>query len=331
MCKYFDRKLNPSCFQGKLRSKHYFEGWYFKLVDKSSSTIYAIIPGVSLDKNGQDHAFIQVINGATSETHYINYKMEDFHFSLKEFWVKIRDNVFGKDGMVLDINNKEISIKGNVQFGEFTPWPVSFLSPGSMGWYAYVPFMECYHGIVSFDHSLQGSLTINGTLHSFDQGRGYIEKDWGRSFPSYYIWIQSNHFKEEGVSIMASLANIPWLGTKFDGYLIGFLWNKKLYRFTTYTGAKIKKLELFSNRVILHEADKRRRIEIDVVIVHEPGELKSPLLGAMNNRIRESLNSIVKVRLIELKGTVENIIYEGESKHTGFEMGGETDKIKQIK
>lgn len=330
MCKYFKRKLNPSYFQGKLRSKHYFEGWYFKIVDQSSNTIYAIIPGVSLDKKEGDHAFIQVINGTTSETHYITYKIEEFSFSMKEFWVKIGDNIFGKDGISISIKHQEINMEGKVQFGEFTPWPVSFLSPGSMGWYAYVPFMECYHGIVSFDHPLQGSLTINGIEHSFDNGRGYIEKDWGRSFPSYYIWIQSNHFKEEGISIMASLANIPWLGTNFHGYLIGFLWNKKLYRFTTYTGATIKKLELFSNRVILHVADKKKRIEIDVMRVHEPGELKSPILGAMNNRIRESLNSVVKVRLIELNGKQEKIIYAGESTHTGFEMGGEIEKIKQV-
>ena len=41
-----------------------------------------------------------------------------------------------------------------------------------------------------------GSLEINGAEISFEGGKGYIEKDWGRSMPSDWIWIQSNHFED---------------------------------------------------------------------------------------------------------------------------------------
>jgi hypothetical protein len=65
-----------------------------------------------------------------------------------------------------------------------------------MGWYSYVPFMECYHGLISIDHKLQGSLQINGQEIDFTEGKGYAEKDWGTSFPEGYVWMQSNHFAE---------------------------------------------------------------------------------------------------------------------------------------
>ena len=43
--------------------------------------------------------------------------------------------------------------------------------------------MECYHGIVSMDHTVNGLIEINNEKIDFSEGRGYIEKDWGRSFP----------------------------------------------------------------------------------------------------------------------------------------------------
>ena len=46
-----------------------------------------------------------------------------------------------------------------------------------MGPFAFVPFMECYHGIVSMDHIIQGELEIDGVNIDFSNGRGYLEKD----------------------------------------------------------------------------------------------------------------------------------------------------------
>ena len=57
------RKLNPEIFQGPGQSSNYFEGWYFKVVNASQNRAFAFIPGIALDKNGQGHAFIQVLDG----------------------------------------------------------------------------------------------------------------------------------------------------------------------------------------------------------------------------------------------------------------------------
>jgi hypothetical protein len=51
-----------------------------------------------------------------------------------------------------------------------------------MGPYAFVPFMECYHGILSMDHKINGQLIIHDEIIDFTGGKGYMEKDWGQSF-----------------------------------------------------------------------------------------------------------------------------------------------------
>ncbi|MCK7487611.1 MAG: tocopherol cyclase family protein [Bacillus subtilis] len=58
---------------------------------------------------------------------------------------------------------------------------------------------------------------------SFEHGRGYLEKDWGTSFPQGYVWLQTNHFTSPGTSLMASVARIPFLGFAFQGFLVNFV------------------------------------------------------------------------------------------------------------
>ena len=49
---------------------------------------------------------------------------------------------------------------------------------------------------------------IDGKTIDFTNGIGYIEKDWGKSFPNSWIWMQTNHFKYHNASLMASLSSI---------------------------------------------------------------------------------------------------------------------------
>ena len=81
-----------------------------------------------------------------------------------------------------------------------------------MGPFAYFPFMECFHGVLSMKHRVSGSIVVNSKELIFNNGIGYIEKDWGRSFPKRYLWLQCNDFSTEETSIMVSIADIPFLG-----------------------------------------------------------------------------------------------------------------------
>ena len=40
------------------------------------------------------------------------------------------------------------------------------------------------------NHTVNGVLMINNEEIDINNGKGYIEKDWGTSFPKKYIWIQ---------------------------------------------------------------------------------------------------------------------------------------------
>jgi tocopherol cyclase len=304
---------DPAMYHGWGKKKKYFEGWYFKIVDPTEEHAIAIIPGISMDKEGNRHSFIQVLDGSGVTSAYHRFEEKDFFPSQTEFKVRIGDNQFQTNGCNINLPN----LKGNLKFENLTPWPASLGAPGVMGWYSFVPFMECYHGVVSLNHNIIGTLEINGKEVDFTGGKGYIEKDWGKSFPSAWIWMQSNHFNNtEDASLFCSVANIPWLGTHFVGFIAGLWLDGQLYKFTTYGGAQIK-TALGDNTVFI--GLKNNRYHLRIAAQKAAGaQLAAPSMGAMTGKVNESMQATIDIELLE-RG---KRIYYGSAKNAGLEVSG---------
>lgn len=309
---------HPDRYHGWGRSSKYFEGWYFKVVDPAEQYAFAIIPGIAIDPQGKPQAFIQRLDGKAGTAAFHEFEAAEFQPASDRFAVQVGENRFTAKEMQLDLPE----LKGTLTFDNLYPWPKMLGAPGIMGWYSFVPFMECYHGLVSVDHVIDGTLEVYGKKIDFSGGRGYIEKDWGRSFPSSWIWMQTNHFGEgRRVSLMASVANIPWLGSHFVGCIVGFLLDDQLYRFATYTGAKMK-INLREHGVDLVFSDRKYRLEIQAEQGHT-GALISPISGMMTGKVNESMQGEVTVKFYE----GERLRYEGTGKNAGLELAGPIEEL----
>jgi tocopherol cyclase len=321
---------NPDMYHGWGKTRSYFEGWYFKIVDNTEGYALAFIPGISLGKSGETHSFIQVLDGKKLRTAYHRFDTDAFQPSESEFSLQLADNQFTTHHIKLNLPD----IQGELRFKSTTPWVKMLGAPGIMGWFSFVPFMECYHGIVSLDHSIEGTLTIEGKTVDFTNGRGYIEKDWGTSFPRGWFWMQSNHFFEknnrntegvenhhDGVSLIASVAHIPFLGSYFIGYIVGFWFKNKLYRFATYTGAKMK-AHLDGNNIQLKFKDNQYLLEIEATKAGT-GNLVAPLQGEMTGKVNESLQAVLHVRFYEK----DKLIFEGKGRNAGLEAAGDIEAL----
>jgi hypothetical protein len=183
--------------------------------------------------------------------------------------------------------------------------------------------MECYHGVLSLDHPIHGYLNIDGQRIDFSGGRGYIEKDWGQSFPAAWVWFQSNHFANPGTSITASVALIPWLGSAFRGFIIGLWRDQNLYRFATYTKATIEKLAITDDHVDWIVEDRKYKLVMSARRA-EGGLLLGPTRLEMGKRVTETLNAEVDIRLLAKEGEV---IFEGLGRHAGLEVHGDIDRL----
>jgi hypothetical protein len=321
------RVWTPALYQGGGVRRRYFEGWYFKCVDGEERRALAAIPGVSYSVDGRrTQSFVQVIREGGS-TRFFDYAADAFSFdTAPPFRIAVGPNTFSEDGMTLDLRDESGEITGTVVFGPWRPWPVTPRAPGIMGWYRYVPRMECYHGVLSMDHELRGRLVVDGDDLSFDGGRGYIEKDWGRSFPSSWVWLQSNHFGRPGVSVTCSVAKIPWFRGSFVGHIAGLLLDGRLHRFATYTGAVLAAVETSPGgaHIVLRDAREELTVEAEGAAI---GALKAPVLGAMEGRADEALGATVHVRLRELRGGRPVVVFEGSGAHAGLEVMNERGEL----
>ena len=237
----------------------------------------------------------------------------------------VGNSTFSRGQIELDLADESTRIAGSLLFPDQTGYRAGIRRPGIMGWYRYVPFMECYHGVVSPDHSTQGTLTINGQGVSFDGGRGYIEKDWGRSMPEAWIWMQTNHFQVPRTSFMMSVARIPWLGSSFTGFLGFFLTGGKRYDFATYTGARLQLEEMPGNQLKIKV--KARDFDLEVTTDKgNSGALKAPVAGTMQRIIHESIDAAVMVKLCDKTGKT---LFEGRGVHAGLETVGNLEILKK--
>jgi hypothetical protein len=318
----------PEAYHGFGKKGPFFEGWYFKLVDAREQHAHAVIPGVFIGEDpAESHCFVQTLDGATGHSTYHRYPYESFKAAPDRFEIEVGPNRFTRDALTLDIRSPEREMRGKLRFSGGEGWPVTPLSPGIMGWYALMPFMECYHGVLSFDHRIDGALTIDGQSVDFSAGRGYIEKDWGQAFPRAWIWMQSNHFAVSGSCITASVAIIPWLGRAFNGFIVGLWHQGKLYRFATYTGARIERQEVTDDHVFLTFADGTQRIEIEATRA-SGGLLHSPERTAMLQRVMESLTATIRVRLTEQRTGA--VLFEDRGRHAGLEVVGDLPPLATV-
>lgn len=287
---------NPELFQGEKRIKtnnNYFEGWYFK--NTNSKKGISFIPGININEQ-EKKAFIQIITNDSS--YFVNYNIEDFKYNSKPFYIKIGNNFFSKSKIHIDIKDKaqNLIVFGDIRYTESQNINTNFLNPNIMGPFSYIPFMECNHAILNMKTTANGFININNDKIKFENSIGYMEKDWGSSFPKSYIWCQGNNFKKSNASFMISIADIPFKNFHFNGVICDLIINNEEFKFTTYNNAKIVEYYVDSNflNIILKKGNYYFNINSEY---NTGAKLFAPVKGKMEKDIFESISTTIRVTL----------------------------------
>lgn len=270
--------------------KEYFCGWYIKC--QGSFRTVAFIPSYHIS-GGVKTCSLQIITDDRSW--YVDYPIAQFH--MDEKGVTIGPNAFTKQGCKLDIHIPELTITGELTFGEFTPLAYDIMGP-----FQYVPFLQCRHSVFSMKHRVRGELWINGESWKLTVGECYIEGDRGRSFPREYLWTQCSN---PWGSIMLSVADIPFCGLHFNGVICAIHYRGREYRLATYLGAKAVRIQ--NGEVIIRQGRKT----LTVRRMQDRGKpLAAPVGGDMKRTIRESPSCRVFYHYQEKGKTVFKFISE---------------------
>lgn len=133
--------FHPEQYHGWGKSKKFFEGWYYKIVDATETKAYAFIPGIAMDENGNKQAFIQVLDGKKLEASYNKFDAKEFQPSPGKFELELAGNHFTTESIKIDLAD----VKGELHFKNQVPWSSSWISPGIMGPFTFVPFLSLIH------------------------------------------------------------------------------------------------------------------------------------------------------------------------------------------
>lgn len=295
-------------FHGFGQKDSYFEGWYFK--HQRCEDTACFIPGIHIDKSGNRSAFLQIIT--KEQSFYFTFPFSKFFVSKNMLFVQIGNNIFTEKGIEIDLVSNGMSIRGKIHYGAFSEirYPI-------MGPFALLPRMQCHHEVISMSHTLRGWLMIGDQVMNFNDGLGYIEKDWGKSFPSRYVWTQCNQFPNQKIHLMAAAATVPLFSYRMKGCICSVQYRGKEYRLATYLGASVKRDS--SEQMIL----KQGRYQFEVLLrKKQPQELKAPDIGQMSRIIHE--NAACTVRYTFKRE--EETLFDQESDQASFEFSEQSSE-----
>lgn len=299
--------MKEQYFHGIGRRYPYFEGWYLK--HQNMGKTIAFIPALHADKIGGWSASIQVVldDGAW----YFTYPVESCRISRKKFCVKIGENVFSEKGIRIKIHDSRVSVEGQIMYSKFRK-----IKGDIMGFFRWIPCLQCHHGVISMAHDLTGSLKINGERVVFTGGRGYIETDWGSSFPKTYLWTQCGFGIQEKNSIMVSVADVPVFGVSLLGCICAIHYKGREYRLGTYYGARVT--DYGPDTVTLTQG--KMKVRITKLSEHALG-LHAPQMGSMKRMIKESPACLVRYQFWRGK----KLVFDVTSDRASFES--ETEEV----
>lgn len=277
----------------------YFYGWYFRCQGEEGTA--AVIPAVHLSREKRCCS-IQVITPGASL--YREFPVSDFRIDRKKGIIQIGRNWFSRTGISMEFTGREqensgfedeLMVRGCLRFGEFTEPDYDIMGP-----FAYLPGMECRHAVYSMKHEVNGFLSVDDHRMVFQNGEGYMEGDSGSSFPKEYIWTQSFF---PGGSVMIAAASVPLAGIKFTGTVGIVRKGKQEYRFATYLGASVTKMESRELRI------RQGRFRLCVRFLGLDGNvLKAPERGSMSREIRENIACKVEYILTYKDRTLMHVV-----------------------
>ncbi|PHR43416.1 MAG: hypothetical protein COA32_16370 [Fluviicola sp.] len=288
--------LNKTHVFRKKDSKHpYFEGYYFKFINEQKE-IVILISGISISPK-EKYSFIQVASSHSKDVVLYKFPLTDLKSSKDAFDFKIGKNEFSRNRILLDLDN----VSAEIQISNSVNWNRSFVNPNIMGFMSYIPRVECKHDIITVQSEISGFIKLAKHKILFKEGDGYIEKNWGSSFPKKYIWLHANQFNNRQLSLQFAIAKPKWFFFRPEVY-IGYIMTGELIHFGTHRLSLVRVKRDYDFTLI---TIKKIKYRITIKIKHKaPVNLIGPTKGILKNKIPEYLDS--SIELVVLKKSLFN-------------------------
>lgn len=300
------RIFKPTTLRGNLEHKTFFEGWFQKIYSKEYNSSFVIIYGYATRNTEDKFGFIQILfPNKTTEIIYFN--RNEFSCDPDSHIVRMGENLLTTE--IIQINTKDLIIHLKLMNNH-----VSKTFKNSMGYNYFLPNLPCYHAVLNTGHLVSGEIKQKNERFIIKNELGYLEKNWGTSFPETYYWLHAVDPNDPQVSILFSRAEIDWIGKKFIRHVGHLRFDEKQVDIRSLKNVTVSILSSCKDKHEIRIASKTLQMEIS--ITHNNNvRFKGPFNGKLSRDIIHFPDSIIQIRLsennktrmLQLVGNFENL------------------------
>ncbi len=300
------RIFKPTSLRGNLERNTYFEGWFQKVYAKEYQSSFVIIYGYATQNTEDKFGFIQILF-PNKATEIIYFNKNEFSCDPDRHIVRMGENLLTTE--LIQINTKDLNIHLKLMNNQ-----VVKTFRNSMGYSYFLPNLPCYHAVLNTGHRVTGEIKQKNDCFIFEDELGYLEKNWGSSFPKTYYWLHAVDPNDPQVSLLFSIAEIEWIGKKFNRHVGHVHFDEKQLDFRS-----LKNVAVSFQRSSKDEHEIRltsKTLQMEITIRHRSKvQFKGPSKGRLSRDIIHFPDAIIqirlsennKVRMLHLIGNFENL------------------------
>ncbi|HNR33599.1 MAG TPA: tocopherol cyclase family protein [Candidatus Hydrogenedentes bacterium] len=217
----------------------WFEWWYYKVVLPDTGDAFYFVYGVvnpwdEAQNDPASRSYVGVGNFGLKESATAVFSVSDFQASYEK-----------TDIWIAGQHATDSAIAGSLQDddGQRIEWNITIdhrWSYNAMGWAMFVPEITNIGWYpAQADARFSGTIEYKGRTYILENAPGYQDRNWGRTFPSWWAWICANHFDHYPDTALASGGGHPILFGRIDsieGMSVGLRHEGRDYSFRPNDG-----------------------------------------------------------------------------------------------
>ncbi len=190
------------------------------------------------------------------------------------------------------------------------------------GWMSFLPIFEPGWQILIAHGRATGWIEWNGDRYHFNNAPAYSEKNWGRSFPEKWFWIQCNSFDSEpDLTLTSGGGRRKVLWWMESVAMVGIHYRGQFYEFVPWN-AEIEWEIAPWGYWHLRSQNQQYAVELTATTDRPGKQLRAPTEGGLIPFCRDTMYGQVTLKLSERRNSGYQTILEATSSQGGLEIGG---------
>lgn len=327
------------------RSPRFFEGWYFRITLPDLQDNFAFMYSIEDPIGGQAYSggAVQIL-GLQDEYFWRTFPLTE------HFWANCDSLALGHwqhnpsnlkpqllapevfDQYITEGYQATTTLnQGKIQdpvTGEMCRWqyrtqPIygwDIPSKATADWLSFLPVYDPGWQILLAHGLSSGWIEWQGQRYEFNNAPAYSEKNWGKSFPQQWFWLNCNAFQDEpNLALTAGGGKRQILGNTEEVAMIGIHYQDQFFEFVPWRGEVTWQIASWGRWIMQARNSQGFSVELIGTTDLSGQPLRAPTHTGLQYCCKDTLRGHIELKLFSPQQ--ERILY-GTSDLCGLEVGG---------